>query len=712
MALTVDAAASDRAPTLLEYAAAGGMTVVSIASAWPLYLGREFGMFTIALAVAGLPASALWTRIGLSRRLVNISVFCVAALAGAIAFAALAGGGAQGMAIGIRAVVDSESLAMRVLVQVFAWIAAFRCWTLTTARDIPLSIVPAASILIVAAVIVTAGQLVVIAFAAVLVLSCLSVTLYTQGARASLRIAASGPPSDTRAAASAIALAAAAVGLAIPASLWLGSLQAPQQWRQTLRSLASVRLGSYLVYWTTSPAILPSPDVRLGGEPAVGERVLFRMKSRSFMLWRTGAFANYDGATWKPGHTGSLLGKPLGEGWWVLPRQDPGLNAGVPARLVKQQFDLQALFQGYIPAAFELSKVRSFGVRARMNTASQVSLTKVLSPGAVIAMASLRKFPPGIVKPVPGAVLGKEREAYLACPPAVPARVRKLARDICRGLTDPLQKVKAIQGYLSRCRYSLEANPPPTGHEATDWFLFVTRQGWCDHFASAAAILCRCVGVPARLVTGYLSYEMDEYDWCVVREKHAHAWAEAFIEGYGWLEVNPSAKPERDALMGRSEGPRAAWIARAVLPGARAAWRRALEMRLWLWVALVGAAVIAGAATVRGVRGRPPVIPVGYDPLAAGRFARDCYSWMKRWLAGRGYAKAPGQTAFEYAEWLRGRLAAQADPAGTIIAHYRQATYVGKAPSAAEVDEIRQAMGALARASRRIWWAARKRRSE
>jgi hypothetical protein len=689
------------------------MTVVSIASAWPLYLGREFGLFTIALAVAGLPASALWTRIGLSRRLVNISVFCVAALAGAIAFAALAGGGAQGMATGIRAVVDSESLAMRVLVQVFAWIAAFRCWTLTTARDIPLSIVPAASILIVAAVIVTAGQLVVIAFAAVLVLSCLSATLYTQGARASLRIAAPSPPSDTRAAASAIALGAAAVGLAIPASLWLGSLQAPQQWRQTLRSIASVRLGSYLVYWTTSPAIVPSADVRLGGEPAVGERVLFRMKSRSFMLWRTGVFAKYDGASWKPGDTDSFLGKRLGEGWWVLPRQDAGLNAGVPARLVKQQFDLQALFQGYIPAAFELSKVRSFAVRARMNTASQASLSKVLPPGAVIAMASLRKLPPGVVKPVHGAVLGKERELYLACPRAVPARVRKLALDICRGLTEPLQKVKAIQGYLStRCRYSLEANPPPTGREATDWFLFVTREGWCDHFASAAAVLCRCAGVPARLVTGYLSYEMDEYDWCVVREKHAHAWAEAFIEGYGWLEVNPSAKAQRDALMGRSEGPRAAWIARAVLPRVRAAWQRALEMRLWLWFAVVGAAALAGAATVRGVRSRPPVIPLGYDPLAAERFARDCYFWMKRWLAARGCAKAPGQTAFEYAEWLRGRLATEADPAGTIIAHYRKATYVGKAPSATEVDEIRQAMGALGRASWRIWWAARKRRSE
>jgi hypothetical protein len=135
-------------------------------------------------------------------------------------------------------------------------------------------------------------------------------------------------------------------------------------------------------------------------------------------------------------------------------------------------------------------------------------------------------------------------------------------------------------------------------------------------------------------------------------------------------------------------------------------------MRLWLWFAVVGGAALAGAATVRGVRSRPPVIPVGYHPGAAERFARDCYFWMKRWLAARGCAKAPGQTAFEYAEWLRGRLAAEAEPASTIVAHYRQATYVGEAPSATAVDELRQAVSALAHASWRVWWAARKRRSE
>jgi len=711
MALKADALGQEGAPSLLEYAAAGGMTLVAIVASSPLFMTREFGVFASALAVLGLPASILWRHIGIPRRLLNISVFVVATGAGIAAFPSFFGGRTSEIAGGFSEMMASERVAMAVLVQVFVWIAAFRCWTLTTARDSPLSIIPAASILILAAVMLTRGPLVPIAFAAFLLLAVLSVALYTRGARSSQRLAGGHFDPQIQALAPALLLGLGGIGIAIPVAFWLGSLAAPQRWRQEFRAIATVRLGTLLIYWSTRPSIVPYANVSLGAAPAVGERVLFRMRARALMLWRTEAFARYDGSTWYQGTTGSFPGTREAAGWWTLPPQDPGLRAGVPAGLVKEQLNLAAVAQGVLPAAFELHKVRSFEVRPRITSASQATLSRVKEPGAVIPMVSLRKWPPRLSRMAPGAVLGKESRTYLAYRRIVPQRVVDLARGICRGLTDPLEKVKTIDKYLSdHCRYSLKASPPPFGREATDWFLFSTREGWCDHFASAAAVLCRCVGVPARLVTGYWSDEVDENGWCVVREKHAHAWAEAFIDGYGWLEVNPSAQPQRELGLGGRTPAEHDWLSKVARPRLAAAWQRALELRLWLWALLAGLASVGAYSAARSLRDRPPVRPIGADSSAAQRLARECYTWMKRWLAARGHAKQPAQTASEYAAWLQERLGKAAGAAATIVACYRLETYVGQSLSAGQAEELRTAARTLARASWRIWWAGRQRR--
>lgn len=711
MALAADTTAQERAPTLVEYATAGAMTLVAIVAASPVYITRQFGVLVTALAVAGVPASILWRHIGIPRRLLNISVFSIATAMGVAVFAALAGGGASAVTEGVRQIVASERLAMMVLIQVFVWIAAFRCWTLTTARDSPLSIVPAASILILAAVMIMRGVLVAVAFAAFFLLATLSVALYMSAARATGRLPGAHVDPQMQAVLPAMLLGLGAVAIAVPVAIWLGSLAAPQRWRQEFRTVATVRLATLLVYWSTRPSIVPATNVSLGDTPAVGERMLFRIKARALTLWRTDAFARYDGSTWYPGSTNSFTGQKLAGGWWSLPAQDPGLKAGVSASRISQQLNLDSIVQGVLPAAFELHQVRSFDVRPRINTASQATLSRVKEPGAVIPMVSLRKWPLGLSKPAPAAVLGNERRAYLAYRGIVPPRVVNLAREICRRLTDPVQKVKAIEKYISdHCRYSLRANPPPPGHEATEWFLFSAKEGWCDHFASAAAVLCRCAGVPARLVTGYWSDELDEDGWCVVREKHAHAWAEAFIDGYGWLEVNPSAQPLRELGVGGRGRRQHNWLTKVALPRAGAAWRRAAETRLWLWAILAACATLGVYSAARSIRGRPPITPLQYDSSLAQQFARECYLWMKQWLAARGHAKQAGQTASEYVAWLRERLGEAADAAATIVAYYRGTAYVGQAPSASQVEELRTAARALARRSWHVWWAGRKRR--
>ena len=95
--------------------------------------------------------------------------------------------------------------------------------------------------------------------------------------------------------------------------------------------------------------------------------------------------------------------------------------------------------------------------------------------------------------------------------------------------------------------YTLQ--PPPLGLHTVDDFLFNTRRGFCGHYSSAFVTLMRAAGVPARVVTGYQGGEANG-DYFIVRQSDAHAWAEVWLAGRGWVRVDPTAAvaPERVEL--------------------------------------------------------------------------------------------------------------------------------------------------------------------
>ncbi|MDY0072779.1 MAG: DUF3488 and transglutaminase-like domain-containing protein [Thauera sp.] len=90
--------------------------------------------------------------------------------------------------------------------------------------------------------------------------------------------------------------------------------------------------------------------------------------------------------------------------------------------------------------------------------------------------------------------------------------------------------------------------PPLLGHDSVDEFLFDTRQGFCEHFASAFAVLLRAAGLPVRIVTGYQGGEINPVDGnLVIRQLDAHAWTEVWLAERGWVRVDPTyaAAPQR-----------------------------------------------------------------------------------------------------------------------------------------------------------------------
>ncbi len=97
--------------------------------------------------------------------------------------------------------------------------------------------------------------------------------------------------------------------------------------------------------------------------------------------------------------------------------------------------------------------------------------------------------------------------------------------------------------------YDLEA--PPLGRNSIDDFLFDTKTGFCEHYASAFTFLMRAAGVPARVVIGYQGgYWNDFAHYLLIRQSNAHAWSEVWLPGRGWVRVDPTAAVSRVVLAG------------------------------------------------------------------------------------------------------------------------------------------------------------------
>ncbi len=127
--------------------------------------------------------------------------------------------------------------------------------------------------------------------------------------------------------------------------------------------------------------------------------------------------------------------------------------------------------------------------------------------------------------------------------PEVPERVYALAHEITDGFASAYEKMEAIRRFLNspRYQYKLELGRIPRDRDAVDYFLFEGRSGYCEFYASAMAVLLRAVGIPARVVGGYMGGEYDFLQGSfTLKDKDAHAWVEAYIPNYAWITMDPT----------------------------------------------------------------------------------------------------------------------------------------------------------------------------
>lgn len=133
-------------------------------------------------------------------------------------------------------------------------------------------------------------------------------------------------------------------------------------------------------------------------------------------------------------------------------------------------------------------------------------------------------------------------DRYLQLPSELPSRVRSLAEEVTGGHDNVYDKATALESYLREIKYNELIAAPPEGQDGVDYFLFDVREGYCDYYASAMAVMARAVGIPARVAAGYGQGEYNpDTEAYRVREKDAHAWVEIYFPLYGWVEFEPTA---------------------------------------------------------------------------------------------------------------------------------------------------------------------------
>ena len=141
-------------------------------------------------------------------------------------------------------------------------------------------------------------------------------------------------------------------------------------------------------------------------------------------------------------------------------------------------------------------------------------------------------------------VLEQRRELifyyYTALPESIPERVHILAREITEDYSSNYEKMRAIESFFTTNHFTYTTTPPPIPEgDFVDWFVFEGTAGYCTYFATAAAVLGRSIGIPVRYVQGF-AIPASEESVITVRNRHAHAWIEAYIEPIGWIPFEPT----------------------------------------------------------------------------------------------------------------------------------------------------------------------------
>lgn len=147
------------------------------------------------------------------------------------------------------------------------------------------------------------------------------------------------------------------------------------------------------------------------------------------------------------------------------------------------------------------------------------------------------------------------KSKYLQIPQTLQSPLKQLATRLTKGEVSDVGKAEIICEYLKE-NYTYGEQTEKAEGDKVQYFLFESKEGICQDFASSMVLLCRSIGLPAKYITGYLVQEKEEQtENYIVREKDAHAYAEVYIAGYGWMNFDPTPQEKEPIIQSIQEEP-------------------------------------------------------------------------------------------------------------------------------------------------------------
>ena len=252
------------------------------------------------------------------------------------------------------------------------------------------------------------------------------------------------------------------------------------------------------------------------------------------------AFDRYDGKSWINQLSHRRVMKETTPGTFALhrslPDEHPSLGPAFRQNILLEPLDTPVLFAApfaeTVSGKFTAVQADSMGAFYLPFSSSTRLEYSVISRSNPVLPADLQAHPVSYSEP-----FGR----YFLQMPADSERIATLAYDITQAQQTAYEKAVAIQEHLvSTYQYSLDAPLMEQTHPLEE-FLFNRKTGYCEHYATAMVIMLRAIGIPARLITGFLAEEWNEYgNYYVVRQQDAHAWVEVHLPYSGWVMMDPT----------------------------------------------------------------------------------------------------------------------------------------------------------------------------
>ncbi len=245
------------------------------------------------------------------------------------------------------------------------------------------------------------------------------------------------------------------------------------------------------------------------------------------LYWRGPVLWKFDGITWRRGLSSFSNKREDGE-YWLAQKSQP-----IRHSITLEPHNKPWLFALDLPTkSDQFGQINpSFELLAPLNVKNRIQYTAT----------SYQQYNTGKLS-------YQDRKQGLQLPYQISARVIRLAQQWQQQSSSDSEVVDKALDFFNKQKFIYTLNPPKLGKDPVDGFLFETRQGFCEHYASAFVVLMRLANIPARIVTGYQGGEINPIsDYVIVRQSAAHAWAEVWLPKRGWVRVDPTAviAPER-----------------------------------------------------------------------------------------------------------------------------------------------------------------------